>query len=122
MIPKPYIVNAPLTDQQAILIEKSLQAIFSGAIQYKTGTYTGTGKAGTILTVGFKAIFIYIQKTIAGAGNSVFGLRDQPDVCFIPGSGFVAGAITAWGTNTITFGANGDANAIGKSYRYFAIG
>ena len=122
MIIKPNVIQPPLSDSQAIAIEKMFQSIFSNALQYKTGTYTGNGKAGTILTINLKALFLYIQKTVAGAGNAVFALRDQPNVSFKPGSGFIANAVTAWGTNTITLGSDADVNTIGTVYRYFAIG
>lgn len=123
MIPKPTTINPPLDVPKTIQLELMLVRLFSSAAQFKTGTYTGSGVAGRSLTLGFKAVFIYIQKTATGGSNvGAFALRDAPDATFIPGSGTVAGAVTAWGSEDITLGANANVNGANLTYAYFAIG
>ena len=123
MIPKPTTINPPLDVPKTIQLELMLVRLFSAAAQFKTGTYTGNGVANRSLVLGFKAAIIYIQKTTAGGSNvGAFALREASNATFIPGSGTVAGAVTAWGSEDITLGSNADVNGAGSTFAYFAIG
>lgn len=134
MIQKTTSITPPLDDFKVVALEAQLATLFTNALQCRVGTFTGDGRTSRTLTLGIKALFLYIQKFIdptspailaAGfpiAGNGTFSLRDMPGVTYVPGTGFVNDAVKSYTSDGVTLGSNANVNQVGTQYLFFAIG
>lgn len=122
MIPKSITLTPPWEDLKVSQLEQLMVTLFSSSLRSRSGTFTGNGIDGTAVTMGFKPLFVYAQRTAAGAGNSVFAIREAGGVSFIPGSGFVSDAIKSFTPDGVTVGTNSNINSSGIQYAYIAVG
>lgn len=122
MIPKSVSFTEPWTPRKIAMLERFLGNVSLNGLQSRAGTYTGDGRDDRALTIGMRALLVYIQRTAAGAGNAVFAIREADGFSYISGGGFVANAVKSFTVDGITLGVNSDVNAIGVNYAYFAIG
>jgi len=122
MIQKDIVFRPPWTDKSVAQIEILLSRFSEKSLQYRSGNYVGDGRDDRDVFIGLHPIFVYIQRSVAGAGNAVFAIRQAEGVSFIPGGGFVSDAIKAFERDGITVGSNTDVNAVGLEYSYLALG
>lgn len=122
MIDKFITFKPPWGDSQVVQLELLLEEISEKGLQAKTGTYTGNGEDDNTVNMNIYPVFVIIMKSEAGAGDAVFSIRNMAGVSYIPGSGFVSGAIKTFEPSGVTIGTNADVNTSGTDFTYLAIG
>lgn len=125
---KEVTFKAPL-DDYATQLENLLQNISRDGLKSVSGSYTGDGTTSKTVEIGFAPILLIISKSVNTgtttfplAGNMVFSLYANIGVSYIPGTGFVNDAVTAYSNGSVTLGVNTNVNAAGTSYLFLAIG
>jgi len=125
---KDFILRTPL-DNYIVPLESFLQVISRDGLKSLSGSYTGDGTTSKTVEIGFAPILLIISKSVNTgtttfplAGDMVFSLYANIGVSYIPGTGFVNDAVTAYSNGSVTLGVNTSVNQSGTLYLFLAIG
>jgi len=118
-------IGPPLTPPMVAEISDWMGRVGALAGQVKAGAYIGRNEYPMEVSIGFRPLFIYIQRAAVGAGNAVFtvsGQAGEPPTSYVPGAGIVGDAVVGMNDKSFSVGVNTNANAIGVTYLYFVVG
>jgi hypothetical protein len=126
---KTVTFQAPL-DNSVLYLEQFLSDVAKNGLKSASGSYTGDGVSGKIITLDFTPVLVIVSKFInlgtetsyPVSGNFVFSLRSNEGISYIPGTGFVKDAVTGISANTFTLSNNANVNTADTEYIFLAVG
>lgn len=129
-IRKSETLRAPLDARGVVALERMLQTLHAQALQARTFTYTGDGRAGKIIPLDIPALFVMIYAFKAPGdptslpGNAGFAIRGANGIAYVPGNigdNLTPDAIE-FVDQGIRLGANIEVNEAGRDFIGLALG